>query len=326
MSQSKAIRIHAHGGPEVMQLESVDLSAPGDGQVLLRHTAIGVNFIDTYQRSGLYPLTMPSGLGQEGAGVIEEAGANALGFKPGDRVAYAGGAVGAYATHRVMPVDRLVLVPEGITDEVAAGTLLRGMTAEYLLNRTFKVQAGVTILWHAAAGGVGLIACQWAKALGATVIGTVGSGAKAALAKEAGCDYVINYREEDFVARVREITGGRGVPVVYDSVGAATFEGSLNCLSTRGMMVSFGNASGAVSPMAPGLLAQKGSLYLTRPTLGHYTVTREELEACANAYFSVLLDGRVKPHVDQRYALADVAQAHRDLESRATTGGTVLLP
>lgn len=326
MSRTNAIRIHAHGGPEVMQLESIEVAAPGEGEVLLRHEAIGVNFIDTYQRSGLYPLPMPSGLGQEAAGVVEAVGPGVTELRIGDRVAYAGGAPGSYATHRVMPLARLVRVPDGISAETAAGTLLRGMTAEYLLRRTFKLEAGMTILFHAAAGGVGLIACQWARALGAMVIGTVGSEGKAALAREAGCAHVINYREENFVERVREITAGRGVPVVYDSVGAATFTGSLDCLATRGMMVSFGNASGAAPAIAPGVLAQKGSLYLTRPALGHYTATREELLASAEAYFSMLLSGRVHAQVNQRYALEDAAEAHRDLEGRATTGGTVLVP
>lgn len=326
MLRSHAIRIHAHGGPEVMQLESVDLGAPAAGEVLLRHLAIGVNFIDTYQRSGLYPLSLPSGLGQEGVGVVEEVGPGGSEFTVGERVAYAGGVPGAYARHRIMPAERLVRVPDGIDTEILAGTLLRGMTAEYLLRRTFKVEPGMTILWHAAAGGVGLIACQWASALGATVIGTVGSEAKAALAREAGCAHVINYRQDNFVERVREITAGQGVPVVYDSVGAATFAGSLDCLAVRGMLVSFGNASGVAPAIAPGALAQKGSLYLTRPVLGHYIRTRDELLGCADGYFSMLLAGSVRPRVGQRYALADVAQAHRDLESRITTGGTVLTP
>ena len=325
MQQVQAIRIQAHGGPEVMRMERLEVGAPAAGEVLIRHTAIGVNFIDTYQRSGLYPLTMPSGLGQEAAGVVEAIGEGVTGLRIGDRVAYAGGEVGAYATHRLMSAARLVRLPDGISDDIAAGTLLRGMTAEYLLRRTFAVQSGMTILWHAAAGGVGVIACQWAKTLGATVIGTVGSEAKAQLARASGCDHVINYREENFVQRVREISAGKGVPVVYDSVGAATFEGSLDCLAPRGMLISFGNASGAVGPFVPGLLAQKGSLFLTRPTLGHYTITREELDACANAYFEVVLRGAVKPRVDQRFALADAAKAHQALESRSTTGGTVLV-
>ncbi len=322
----QAIRIHAHGEPEVLRLEALELPQPGPGEVLVAHSAIGVNFIDTYHRSGLYPLPLPSGLGQEAMGVVAEVGSAVSEFVIGDRVAYAGGAPGSYATHRILPATRLVPVPKAIPDDVAGATLLRGMTAEYLLRRTFPVNADTTILFHAAAGGVGQIACQWAKALGATVIGTVGSNAKIELARDYGCDHVINYKEENFAMRVREITGGRGVDVVYDGVGAATFEGSLDSLALRGMLVSFGNASGAVPAFAPGILAAKGSLFLTRPTLGHYTATREELLLSASTYFTQLETGRIKAEIHQSFDLADVAEAHRMLESRATTGATLLKP
>lgn len=322
----QAIRIHAHGGPEVLRLEALELPQPGPGEVLVAHSAIGVNFIDTYHRSGLYPLPLPSGLGQEAMGVVAEVGSAVSEFVIGDRVAYAGGAPGSYATHRILPAARLVPVPKAIPDDVAGATLLRGMTAEYLLRRTFPVNADTTILFHAAAGGVGQIACQWAKALGATVIGTVGSNAKIELARDYGCDHVINYKEENFAMRVREITGGRGVDVVYDGVGAATFEGSLDSLALRGMLVSFGNASGAVPAFSPGILAAKGSLFLTRPTLGHYTATREELLLSASTYFTQLETGRIKAEIHQSFDLADVAEAHRMLESRATTGATLLKP
>lgn len=324
--QVQSIRFSATGSPDVLRLESVDIPAPGVGEVLLRHTAVGVNFIDTYHRSGLYPLPLPSGLGMEAAGVVEAIGPGVMTCQPGDRVAYAGGAVGAYVTHRIMPAERLVPVPDGVLDEVAGAALLRGMTAEYLLRRTFKVEAGMTVLIHAAAGGVGQIACQWAKALGATVIGTVGSDAKMAIAHVHGCDHVINYATENFAVRVREITEGRGVPVVYDGVGAATFEGSLDCLSPRGLLASFGNASGPVQPFQPGILAAKGSLFFTRPTLGHYTATRAELLESAAAFFDVVARGQVVVEVSQRYPLAQAAQAHHDLEARRTTGATVLLP
>jgi len=319
-----AICVHQPGDASVLSYEAVDVAAPGIGEVLLRQTAIGVNFIDIYFRTGLYPTNLPSILGQEAAGVVEAVGPGVTEFRPGDRVAYAG-VMGAYATHRLINAARLVPVPDEVSDELAAGTLLRGMTAQYLIKRTFPVAPGMTVLIHAAAGGVGQIASQWARALGAKVIGTVGSAAKAELARH-WCDHVINYSEEDFAQRVREITEGRGVPVVYDGVGAATFEGSLDSLSLRGMLVSFGNASGAVPPFAPVLLSQKGSLFLTRPTLGHYTATREELLATAADYFAALASGAVKAEVGQRYTLADAAQAHRDLAARKTTGGIVLLP
>lgn len=324
--QTRCIRFHKTGGPEVLSLERIEAGEPGEGEVLLQQRAVGVNFIDTYHRSGLYPVSLPSGIGMEAAGVVQAVGPDVSEFKPGDRVAYAGGALGGYAEYRIMLAERLVPVPDGVPDEVAGGALLRGMTAEYLLRRTFKVEPGMTVLIHAAAGGVGQIACQWAKALGATVIGTVGSEAKAAIAHAHGCDYVINYALENFAARVFEITGGKGVPVVYDGVGAATFEGSLDSLSPRGMLVSFGNSSGAVPPFSPGILSQKGSLFFTRPTLWHYTSNRSDLLESAAAFFDVVSSGKVKVEVAQRYPLEQAEQAHRDLEARRTTGAVVLLP
>jgi NADPH2:quinone reductase len=323
MTTAHAIRFEQPGDESVLQYQQVEVAAPDRGEVLIRHTAIGVNFIDTYHRSGLYPVALPSGLGLEAAGVIEAVGLGVVEFKVGDRVAYASGPIGAYSTHRVIPAGKIVPVPDGVPDEVAAGTLLRGMTAQYLLKRTFKVEPGMTVLIHAAAGGVGQIASQWAKALGAKVIGTVGSVDKAAIAR-AYCDHVLSY--QNFAQEVRRLTGEVGVPVVYDGVGAATFEGSLDSLAIRGMLVSFGNASGAVSAFAPGLLAQKGSLYLTRPTLAHYTTTREELLETAGDYFEILASGKVKAEVNQRYPLAQAAQAHRDMEARKTVGSTVLIP
>ncbi len=321
-----AIRFHQTGSPDVLRWEEVDVPAPAAGEVTLRHTAVGLNYKDTYLRSGLYPLALPSGLGEEGAGVIEAVGAGVTGFQPGDRVAYANGAPGAYSEKRNIAASLLVPLPDGIADETAAAIMLAGMTAQYLLKRTRPVKAGDTILWHAAAGGVGQIAVQWARALGATVIGTVGSDDKAAIARALGVDHVINYRTENFAERVREITGGRGVPVVYDSVGKDTFEGSLDSLAPMGMLVSFGNASGPVPPVAPLLLGQKGSLYLTRPVLNHYTATREDLLATARDLFDAVLSGKVRISIGQRYALKDAAQAHRDLEARKTTGSTVLVP
>ena len=323
---AKAIRFHKTGGPEVLQLGEVSVGEPGAGEVRLRHTAIGVNFIDTYQRSGLYPLSLPSGAGNEGAGVVEAVGSGVTGLKPGDRVAYTGGAPGSYAEVRLYPADRVVKIPSGISDEQAASIMLKGMTAQYLIHRTYAVKPGDTVLFHAAAGGVGLIACQWLKALGATVIGTVGSDQKAALAKAHGCDHTIVYTRENFVERVKQITGGKGVPVVYDSVGKSTWEGSLDCLRPRGLMVSFGNASGAVAPFAIGVLAQKGSLYLTRPTLVTYIAARADLEATSQSLFYVVKSGKVRIEITARYKLADAAQAHRDLEGRKTTGCLVLLP
>lgn len=324
---SHAIRIHETGGPDVLRWESVPVDDVGPGQVRIRHTAVGLNFIDTYHRTGLYPLpSLPSGLGMEGAGVIEAVGEGVEGLKPGDRVAYASGPVGAYAEVRLMPADRVVRLPDAISDQTAAGMMLKGMTAEYLLRRTYAVKAGDVILLHAAAGGVGQIASQWAKYLGASVIATVGTEEKAELARANGCDHVIVYTRENFVERVREITDGRGVAVVYDSVGKATFEGSLDCLRPRGVMVSFGNASGPTGPFDPLVLSAKGSLYLTRPTLMTYTATPEELQASAAALFDVVAAGHVRIDIGQTCALKDAAQAHRDLEARKTTGSTVLLP
>ena len=318
-----AIRFEQAGGPEVLSWQEVEVGKPGQGHVRLRHTAVGLNYIDTYQRSGLYPMPMPSGLGSEAAGVVEEVGPGVGGLKPGDRVAYAGGPIGAYAEGRVMPADRLVTVPAGITDSQAAAMMLKGMTAWYLVRRTHPVKRGETILIHAAAGGVGLIVCQWAKHLGATVIGTVGDDDKAALAKKNGCDYPVNYRREDFVARVAEITGGKKLPVVYDSVGKDTFYKSLDCVAPLGLMASFGQSSGAVGPVDIGILAGKGSLFLTRPTLNTYTATRQDLLTAARELFDVVLKGAVKIQVNQTYLLHDAAKAHRDLQERKTTGSTV---
>jgi NADPH2:quinone reductase len=326
MSMPKAIRIHENGGPEVMRFEEVEIGRPGPGEVLLSQAAVGLNYIDVYHRNGLYPVELPSALGMEGAGRIEEVGEGVTELAPGDRVAYASGPLGAYAEQRVMSAARLVKLPDGIDDRSAAAMMLQGMTVRYLLRETYRVQPRQTVLWHAAAGGVGLIACQWLKALGVTVIGTAGSDEKAELAKAHGCAHVINYRQENFVERVRELTDGVGVPVVYDSVGKDTWEGSLDCLQPRGLMVSFGNASGPVPPVNLVQLSQKGSLYVTRPTLAHYTATREDLLACAGELFEQVLSGAVKIEVNHTYPLADAAQAHRDLEARKTTGSTVLLP
>jgi len=324
---SKAIRIHAHGGPEVLTLDEVDAGCPGPGQVLVRHTAIGLNFLDVYYRSGLYaaPNGLPLIPGGEAAGVVVDLGEGVEGLNPGDRVAYTTG-LGAYAQERVIAADRLVALPVDVSDEQAAATMLKGLTAEYLLRRTFQVKPGDTILFHAAAGGVGLIAGQWAKHLGATVIGSAGSADKIALAKTHGYDHVINYRDTDFVAAVKEITKGGMCDVVYDSVGNDTFPGSLDCLKPRGMFVSFGQSSGPIPPVSLSILAQKGSLYATRPTLFTYVAKRAELEAAAAALFEVLSDGVVKSVVNQRYALADAARAHADLEARKTTGATVFIP
>jgi NADPH2:quinone reductase len=322
----KAIRFHKTGGPEVLVWEDVEVGDPGPGQLRIRQQAVGLNFVDVYQRSGLYQLPLPSGTGSEGAGIVEAVGAGVTEFRAGDRVAYASAPLGSYSEVRLYPADRAVKIPDGISFETAAAMMLKGMTAQYLIKRTFKVQPGMTVLWHAAAGGVGLIASQWLKSLGVTVIGTVGSDAKAALAKAHGCEHTIVYTRENFVERVKEITGGKGVPVVYDSVGKLTFMGSLDCLQPLGMMVSFGNASGAVDPIAPTIFAAKGSLYLTRPTLVTYTAKREDLVACANDLFDVVKSGKVKIEIAQRYALKDAAQAHRDLEARKTTGSTVLTP
>ena len=323
--QVKAIQIDRPGPPSAMEFRTVTVGEPGPGEALIRHTAIGLNYIDTYHRSGLYDLPMPSGIGSEGAGVVEAVGDGVAHVRPGDRAAYAGGAPGSYSEARVMPADRLVKLPDDIDDRQAAAMMLKGMTVEYLLNRTFKVASGQTILFHAAAGGVGLIAGQWAKALGATVIGTAGGPEKCALAKGYGYDHMIDYKKGGIARQVRELTGGAGVPVVYDSVGKATWDESLDCLAPRGVMVSFGNASGPAAPFAPGILAAKGSLYLTRPSLVHYTLTQQDVQASAEALFAMVSSGKVRIEVNQTYALADAAKAHEDLEGRRTTGSTVLL-
>lgn len=323
----KAIRIHAHGGPEMLSYEEVEVGQPGPGEARIRQTAIGLNFIDIYFRTGLYkaPNGLPLIPGGEGAGVVEALGEGVTHLVVGDRVAYSI-ATGAYAQERLVPADRLVKIPDGISDQQAAAMMLKGMTAEYLLRRTYAVKPGDTILYHAAAGGVGLILGQWAKHLGATVIGTASSPDKIALAKAHGFDHVINYRDTDFVAAVKEITGGSMCEVVYDSVGKDTFPGSLDCLKAFGMFVSFGQSSGPIPPFDISILSQKGSLYATRPTLFKYIATREELEASAKALFDVVLNGAVSIEINQTYALKDVAQAHADLESRKTTGTTVLIP
>ena len=321
-----AIRFHETGGPEVLRWESVDVPAPASGEATVRHHAIGLNFIDTYHRTGLYPLPLPSGLGLEGAGIVEAIGAGVTEVEVGDRVAYAGGPPGAYAELRNIPAHRLLRLPEAIPFETGAAMMLQGLTSAYLLRRTYRVQPGDAVLIHAAAGGVGLIACQWARALGATVIGTVGSPAKAELAMAHGCHHVINYSTENFTQRVREITGGEGVAVVYDGVGKDVFMGSLDSLRTLGMLVTYGNASGPVPPFDPLLLSQKGSLFVTRPTLIHYTAKRADLEALGAELFDMVGSGKVRIEVNQRYALKDAAQAHRDLEARKTTGSTLLIP
>ena len=313
---SFAIRFHQTGGPEVLRWEEVPVGDPAADEVRLRHEAVGLNYIDTYQRSGLYPLPLPSGLGQEGAGVVEAVGKEVRDFRPGDRVAYAGGPVGAYSQQRCLPAARLLKLPESIDFRTGAAMMLQGLTTAYLLRRTYAVQAGDAVLIHAAAGGVGLIACQWARALGATVIGTVSTEAKAELARQHGCEHVILYSHEDVAARVRDITGGEGVAVVYDGVGKDTFAASLDSLRMRGMMVSFGNASGAVPPFNPLLLTQKGSLFLTRPMLAHYTANRDELLALGQELFAVVESGKVRININQTFALADAADAHRALEAR----------
>ena len=320
-----AIRIHETGGPEKLKWEEVQVGDPGPGQVRVRNTAIGLNFVDTYQRSGLYPLPLPFILGSEGAGVVEAVGPKVKELKVGDHVAYSG-PLGAYAEVLLRPADRLVKIPAGVDDRTAAAMMLKGLTAQYLVRRTYRVKKGDTILVHAAAGGVGQILCQWARHLGATVIGTVGSEEKAALAKKAGCKHVVVTSKENFVERVKAITKGKGVPVVYDGVGKDTFMGSIDCLRPLGVMVSFGNASGAVTQFNPGILAQKGSLFLTRPTLGTYAASREDLVKGARELFAVVKSGKVKISINQTYPLRDAAQAQIDLEARKTTGSTVLLP
>ena len=322
----KIIQIAKTGGPEVMRWEEVAVGDPAPGEARIRHAAVGLNYIDTYHRSGLYPLPLPSGLGLEGTGVVEAVGEGVVDLKPRDRVAYAGGPVGAYSQIRCMPAERLLKLPDEIDFRTGAAMMLQGLTAAYLLRRTYRVQAGDAVLIHAAAGGVGLIACQWAKALGATVIGTVSTEAKAELAKAHGCDHIIYYTREDVAKRVRELTAGEGVAVVYDGVGKDTFAGSLDSLRVRGMMVTFGNASGPVTSFDPLLLSQKGSLFFTRPILNHYTAKRDELVALGSELFDVVISGTVEIAVNQSYELADVASAHRDLEARKTTGSTILLP
>jgi NADPH2:quinone reductase len=320
------VRVHEIGGPEALRFEQVEVGEPGRGQVRLRQTAVGLNFIDVYFRTGLYPApSLPFTPGQEGAGVVEAVGDGVTEVAVGERVAYAP-VLGAYAEARLIQADRLVPLPDSISDRQAAAMMLKGMTAEYLLRRTYPVKAGQTILFHAAAGGVGLIACQWARHLGARVIGTVGSEAKAELARAHGCDFPIRYDREDVVARVRELTDGKGVPVVYDSVGKDTFEKSLDCLVPRGMLVTFGQSSGNIPPLNLGVLSQKGSLYVTRPTLVTYNAAREDLLASAKALFDVVQSGAVKIEINQTFALRDAAEAHRALEGRKTTGSTLLLP
>ncbi len=325
----RAIQITAFGGPEQLQMVELEVGQPGPGEVRIRHQACGLNFIDVYQRTGLYPNPLPLTLGMEGAGIIEAVGEGVMHLVVGDRAAYASNPPGSYSEVRVMPAKTVVRLPDAIDFDTAAGMMLKGLTAQYLLKKTLPVQGlqpGDHVLFHAAAGGVGLIACQWAKALGLQLIGTAGGAAKCALALEHGAAHVIDYTTEDFVARVKDITGGRGVKVVYDSVGKDTWDGSLNCLQPFGLMASFGNASGPVPPFAPGMLGPKGSLYVTRQTLFTHISTREATQAMADDLFEVVGSGAVKIRIDQRYALADAAQAHRDLEARKTTGSTVLMP
>ncbi len=325
----RAIQITAFGGPEQLHLADVAVGDPGPGEIRIRHHASGLNYIDVYQRTGLYPNALPLNLGMEGAGVVDAVGAGVTHLKAGDRAAYAANPPGSYSEIRVMPAKNVVRLPDGIAFETAAGMMLKGLTAQYLLKKTLPVeglQPGDFVLFHAAAGGVGLIACQWAKSLGLQLIGTAGSAAKCQLALEHGAAHAIDYSKEDFVARVKDITGGKGVKVVYDSVGKDTFDKSLDCLRPFGLMACFGNASGPVPPVAPGILGPKGSLYLTRQTLFTHIATREANQAMADDLFAVVLSGAVKIRIDQRYPLADVAQAHRDLEARKTTGSTVLIP
>ena len=321
-----AIRVHKYGGPEVLQWEEVEAGAPGQGQVKLKHHAVGVNFIDVYLRTGLYPQpSFPFVPGMEGAGEVTAVGAGVTDLKVGDRVAYAG-AAGSYATERLIPADKVVKIPDGIEYKTAAGMMLQGMTVRYLLRKTYKVGAGTTLLMHAAAGGIGLIACQWAKHLGATLIGTAGTDEKCKLALAHGAAHCINYSTENFVERVKEITGGKGCDVVYDSIGKDTFPKSLDCIKPLGLFVTFGNASGPIDAFNAGILAAKGSLYMTRPTLNTYTAARSDLVETANDLFDVVKKGAVKIAVNHTYPLKDAGQAHRDLEARKTTGSIVLLP
>lgn len=323
---TRAIRFHATGGPEVLAFETVAVGEPGPGEARVRHTAIGLNYLDTYHRSGAYKLTLPSGLGQEAAGVIEALGPGVQGLAVGQRVAYGTGPIGAYSEARVMPVDRLVPLPDGISDRDAAAMMLKGLTVQYLFRQTKRLQAGDTIVFHAAAGGVGLIACQWAKALGVTMIGTASTDEKAAIAREHGCTHTIVYTRENVVERVKALTGDKGVPVVYDGVGKDTFPASLDCLAPRGMWVLFGAASGPVPPFDLQMLAQRGSLYVTRPTLFSYAATRAELLAMAKEMFDLMLAGRIRAEIHQTFPLAQAADAHRALQGRATTGATLLIP
>ena len=326
---STTVRIDQAGGADTMKLVELQVGEPGPGEIRIRHQACGLNFIDVYQRSGVYTLPMPLTLGMEGAGIVEAVGEGVAHLETGDRAAYASNPPGSYSTRRVMPAKCVVKLPEAIAFDTGAAMMLKGLTAQYLLRRTLPqggLAAGDFVLFHAAAGGVGLIACQWAKALGYRLIGTAGSDEKCALAREHGAEFTINYRTEDFVARVKDITGGKGVKVVYDSVGKDTFDKSLDCLRPFGLMASFGNASGVVPPMAPGLLGAKGSLYLTRQTLFTHIATREATQEMADELFGMVTSGKVKIRIDQRYALADVVQAHRDLEARKTTGSSVLMP
>lgn len=324
--KAKAIRIHKYGGPEVLQFEDIEVAEPGEGEARIRHTAIGLNFIDTYHRSGLYPMELPTGLGSEAAGVVDAVGPGVTGVKPGDRVVYTGRPADAYSEYRNFPAWQLVPIPDNVTDEQAAAVLLKGLTAWYLLKRTYKVQPGDPILLYAAAGGVGSLASQWAKDLGAVVIGVVSTDAKAELAKANGCDHVIMADNPDIAGAVRKLTDGKGVAAVYDSVGKDTFMTSLDALRPHGVMATFGNATGPVDPVAPAELAKRGSLYLIRPVLFDYIATREDLVAAAGELFEVVGRGAVTISINQRYALKDAAQAHRDLEARKTTGSTILLP
>lgn len=323
---SLSVRLEQIGGPEVLQLVDTPVPPPGPGQLRVRHEAIGLNFIEIYQRSGVYKVPLPGGLGAEAAGIVDAVGPEVSGFAVGDRIAYAGGPLGAYSEERLLPAANAVKLPAGVSSEAAAALMLKGMTAWYLLHQTFPVRPGHTLLVHAAAGGVSSILVPWAKHLGATVIGTAGSPEKAELAKAAGCDHVLLYRDREFAPEVRRLTGGIGVDVVYDAVGKDTFAGSLDSLRRRGMMVSFGNASGKVPPFEPVLLSEKGSLFLTRPSLAHYTGTRPELETAANALFEMIAKGIVQPQIRQRYPLREVARAQTELASRHTTGSSVLLP
>ena len=324
--KTAVIRVHELGGPEQMTLEQLDVASPKENEVVIKQTAIGLNFIDTYFRSGLYPAPLPTPIGMEAAGIIEELGPGVTEFQVGDRVAYASAPLGSYSEVRTFPIQNLVKIPDDISDDIAAAIMLKGMTAEYLIRRTYKVMSGQTVLFHAAAGGVGLIACQWLKAIGATVIGTVGSHEKSELAKANGCDHTILYKEEDFVDKVKAITNGKGVPVVYDSVGKDTALQSLDCLSSLGLLVIFGNSSGNAPAIEPGLLATKGSLYVTRPTLFNYNDTREKLMESANQVFSMVRNGKVSIKIGAKYALKDAVQAHKDLEARKTSGCIILRP